>query len=120
MKINKEEFFYIKKKLRDCRGPHKIRVVSDSMEPIISKGESLSVSFIELERLKAFDVIVYWQAGVLNCHFFWSVSLTKDGYFVTKSLKYRHDFDLESEKKYLLGIVSQKRASLWTKLKMIL
>lgn len=97
-----------------------LKVVSDSMSPLIKVGESIEVALLEApEQLKPFDIILFEQARRLNCHF-----LAKTDYinnlFITKSLKNPSASDYPLETKQILGIVTSKKISFFTKIGLLI
>ncbi|MBT7608714.1 MAG: S24/S26 family peptidase [Bacteriovoracaceae bacterium] len=119
MKITKQEFHFIQQKLKNDKDHYILRVVSDSMTPFIKVGEKVEIKYENVKNLKIFDTVVFWSNGILLCHFFWSSDSENEDFFLTKSLKYRNEFDLKNNNQHLLGIVSDKNASLFLKIKMI-
>ena len=116
MKIEREEFFYIKEKLKKQKDTLSMRVISDSMMPLIKIDEIIEVQNCELENLKIFDIIVFWQANKMICHIYWSASPDRPTCILTKSLKYRKNFDIETESSHYLGKVINFHVNIWWKI----
>jgi len=98
----------------------RLTVVSDSMSPIIKVQEVISIQYIEDHGLlKVFDIVIFEQADRLNCHFLAKVDPEND-LFVTKSIKNPSDSDYPLESKQILGIVKDKKMSLFSKIRLLL
>ena len=68
----------------------KYKVVSDSMEPLISVGAELLLDERKsiISTLKRFDIVVFQEKDILMCHYIWHINKTLDkGNITTRSLK---------------------------------
>ena len=98
----------------------KLKVVSDSMVPLIKIGDLIEVQKIaDLKELKHFDIIVFDQAGRLNVHFLTKIDHTHQQY-ITQCLKFRGENDYPLKPDQIIGLVKNKNLSLWQKMKVIL
>jgi hypothetical protein len=104
------EYFKKKLQINQCA---EIRVVSNSMAPIIKIGEILHVKPVT-SALSRFDIIIFDHYGQPTCHFFWAE--TPAGQICTKSLKFLFPSDTPFEKEKLIGIVPYKKISVGYKL----
>ena len=74
MKFKEEDFESYKKEI-SSQGNILVRVVTDSMEPLIKVNEQFIVERIDdLEALKRFDIIIFLLEGKLLAHFYWGRS----------------------------------------------
>jgi len=106
-------FAVLKKKLQE--GPLTMRLVSDSMAPLLKVGDLVEVQKCS-QPIQLFDLVVFWTNEKLMCHFLWRDQLAYDGTFVTRSLKDPWHDDLPQPHENLLGVVSDRRISDWRKL----
>jgi signal peptidase I len=110
--MNSFNLDYFKKKLQ-INQYAEIRIISDSMYPLILNGEILKV--IQLpKKLKRFDIIVFDYHGEPYCHFFWSKIANNDS-LCTRSLKTPQKIDLPIKNLNLVGIVTNKKITSWQK-----
>lgn len=94
------------------------RIVSDSMEPLIKRGDEISVE-VGTQHLERFDIIVFLQDNKLICHYVWSVNkIVTPLLFQTRSLKGLKDHPVPLEN--YLGKVISHRMSFWMKIKALL
>jgi hypothetical protein len=104
MKFSKEEFRTLKDDI-STQGNLDIRVVSDSMVPIMMINESFIVDNIgDLEELKKFDIVIFLLDEKLMAHFFWGKNFMNTE-FMFKSLKEINSFDLPIPRENILGRV---------------
>lgn len=96
------------------KGPCKIRIISDSMEPLIKKDEILIIENHDVEKLNRFDIIVFEYYEKVYCHFFWSY--INQNIIITKSIKDSNEFDVPINKEHFIGVTKQKHANLLLKL----
>lgn len=112
--LTNPEFLLLQKKLRQGE-TLPLQVASDSMYPLLKVGQLINIEQASIESLKAFDLVVYWEQGRLQCHFLWHRNL--DGGLITRSLKNPTVSDpLVSPQDYL-GKVAGNGLSLWQKAK---
>ena len=95
-----------KKKLSQKGVTQKIRIVSDSMHPVIKINEVLDVERIEIHQLKRFDIILVNYFGTPYCHFFWN--FLNENEIVTKSYKHPEKYDLPIKNEHIIGIIKNK------------
>jgi hypothetical protein len=101
-----------------------ISIIGQSMAPLYRpEGQLVKVSYIEdLNSLKRFDVIVFWQNDILVSHYFWK----KNSYFtdpndptlVTRPLNPIKSFDHPIKYNQILGILPEK-INFWLKIKIL-
>lgn len=116
-KLSKKEFAALKQELiQDSE--FLFPVVTDSMAPIITVGEIIVVKPLP-QRLKPFDIIVFYQFEKLICHFVWHQNEKIGKTVITRNLN-EGKFDLPVSEEEILGIVSNKNFTLWQKWKFIL
>ncbi len=97
-----------------------LKVASDSMVPLLKVGEEIQVKGRkELSDYHLFDVVLFEQGSRFNAHF-----LTKADHnnqiYLTRSLKNPSSHDYPLKPHQLLGVVINKKISLWQKLKVLL
>ncbi|OUR93626.1 hypothetical protein A9Q84_19345 [Halobacteriovorax marinus] len=115
MKSKREfEDFLMMKKIILSRGNIEVEIVSDSMEPLIKTGELIKVQNVE-EDLKLFDIIVFWRDGQFVSHFVWRFNGISHKTITTRSLKDKGANELPVEFENVLGIIKDKKISLYTK-----
>jgi len=120
MKILEEEFTFLKNKLEKSGENIKVKIISDSMEPLIMVNEDIVIEFVDYDELRYLDIIVFWKDNKLLCHCLWSKDLNYKDCFITKSYKYRQEFDFKTDKRHYLGKVNDKKLSFFNKIKMVL
>lgn len=116
--IDKNHFELLKEGLR-AKSTWPVKIISDSMEPLIKTGEEVEV-IPAPENLQRFDILVFWSESKLICHYLWSRNQLKfnhaDQLLVTRPLKYRgEDFPISPH--HVLGVVKHRRLNLWQKIK---
>lgn len=92
-----------------CQGQYPlVTVVSDSMAPMIRRGERISIAPTSLEQLAPGDIVVVSSATKLVTHRFWGL-VRQDGrcQLLTKGDRSRH-FDLPSTSEDLIGRVTAR------------
>jgi len=102
-----------------------IRIISDSMVPLIQIGEEVTVAeYIDQKQLKRFTPILYWDGKKLICHYVWTHNrLTNhEGMktIATRSLKDPKSNDIPIAHENILGIVIGRKISFLRKLKIIM
>lgn len=107
----------IKNKIQ--KEPINIRVVSDSMLPLIKIDEQLTLTKLPTE-LKIFDTIVFYDNGKLICHFVWKDQRALNGTLVTRSLKEPYKNEIPRKYSNIVGWVPTKKISFMIKLKIVL
>lgn len=120
--ITPAQFAEIQKELRQQKKII-VRIISDSMEPLIKTGEEIQLeSFNSFDDLRRFDVIVFYHNNILTCHYLWHVNsvITKENQrlLVTRPLG-RHYDDFPVTENNVLGWVPSRRLSLFQKIKII-
>lgn len=113
MKYNFEDLILYKNILLQKK-TIQIRIVSDSMSPLIKSDEVLEIKPLN-STLKRFDLVVFWHDDKLTCHFLWQIHI--DHYYLFKSLKHPRSCDPPIEKKFLLGQVHSRRLNTIQKIK---
>lgn len=118
--INNKQFdrAWLKEKLEQEESVT-LTVVSESMAPIIKKGEQITIEKVELKELQVFDIILFEQAERLNCHFITQIHIASDkneSTFITNaySSPKRSDYPLHHDQ--ILGKVRGKALSFYHKL----
>lgn len=96
------------------KGASELKVVSDSMEPLIKVGESIVLEKSQLNQLKIFDIIVFNQGARLNCHYLTKTDHKRDQ-FITRSLKNPTSQDYPIQSKDIIARVKNKKLSWWHK-----
>jgi len=79
------------------------------MHPILKVGDIININRFEINDLKRFDIIVFWQNNQLNCHFLWATKeMNGENIYVTKSIKNPREFDVPIKASEVLGICEKK------------
>jgi hypothetical protein len=115
--MDRSDFEKLKQSL-ETAGQLPIRIVSDSMEPLLRVQETLDVKKLE-NSLKTFDLVVFYQARRLNCHFFWRDQKDFDNCIVTRSLKEPAQDDPPVPYDCILGWIPERRIRFSMKLKIL-
>ncbi|MCB0368298.1 MAG: S24/S26 family peptidase [Bdellovibrionales bacterium] len=112
--------FKLYKEIVNHKGHLDIKIVSDSMLPLIQVNEKLRITNLAKEP-KRFEILVYWSVTEekLICHFLWQTHEDGDHYFF-KSLKNPKETDAPVESQYILGVLSSRKISFFCKLKIYL
>lgn len=101
-------------------------IVSDSMEPLIKVGDTITVN-VGNRELERFDVVVFWDEGKLVCHYVWTMNrIVPIDLLQTRSLKYHKGKDVPiGPSDYLGKVVShrlrvrEKFLILWRELRIL-
>ena len=98
-----------------------------SMRPLYkSAGEIASVEAVgQLEDLKRFDVIIFWQNNTLIIHYFWGVCKyfnedPSNPTILTRPLNPIRAFDHPIYFDRILGVVNDKKIGFWLRVKIYL
>ena len=112
MKISFEKFIALKQNLKPNT---KINILTGSMEPFISASEEIYISpHGNLDEIKMYTPIVFWQSDKLICH-----CLVKkyeaDGklFFITKGIAKNSREDDAFDSFRVLGIVTSPKMSIF-------
>lgn len=116
--VNQSFDFLALKRLLDKNGHHKLKVITDSMEPLIKVGETVTLSPVILNDLELFDIILFKQAAKLNAHFLVKINHKEDQY-ITRSLKFPNSNDYPIKWDQILGVVTSKKLGWFLKLKVM-
>jgi len=103
---------YFKKKLQ-LNQHASIRIISDSMSPLITPGEIIEISPITSE-LNRFEIVLFDYYGTPFCHFYWEDVANSD-FICTKSLKTPHLSDIPIHKNKLIGKITSKKLTPYQK-----
>ena len=95
----------------------KLKIISDSMQPIIKIGDEIEIQPIKFNELKRFDIILFYNAHKPVCHFFWCINGINKNEFLTRSLKQPKFNDLPTPKNSLVGKVTNFKISLYYRIK---
>jgi hypothetical protein len=105
----------LKRKL-ELSGSAEIRIVSDSMFPLLSVGEILEIKPLPA-KLNPYDLLVFYDQNRLTCHFLWLDQRALNDSVVTRSLRAPQEDDIPVPSNHLLGWVPQKKISRITRFK---
>lgn len=103
MQLQQSTFDALKKRIHQ-EEQLPLKVVSDSMTPVIPVGAKLMLTKLRPEELERYDILVFKQREQLNCHFFWAWNY--DGQMMTRSLKNPLENDLPCSTEDVLGKVT--------------
>lgn len=129
--MTKQEFkvlsfqnFLTIKEILIARGSITLNIVGKSMLPLINEdGKEYRVYPVQSAKdLKRFDIIVYWSKEVLIAHYFWRANKhfnddPNDAYLITRPLNPLRSYDHPIKFDQILGIITEKKISLWSKIK---
>lgn len=116
--IKPEEFLFFKKKLAQNENLP-LKIVSDSMEPLLKIGQEIHLTASPINELRPFDLIVFLENHKLVCHFYWHQN-RHDGTLLTRSLKRPRSSDFPIQPDHYLGRVVGIHLSFAQKTKVIL
>lgn len=110
------------KTILELKGSLKLKVISDSMSPVIKVDDLIVVEPLKnLNELKRFDIIVYAKDQALTCHYFWVMnSLAKEATICTRSLKEPYQNELPVSAENILGVVKSHHIGAFRKSSLIL
>ena len=113
MNLSKAQFWALKMNLQHHQTVS-VKIASDSMSPLIKKGESLQVE--EKKHYKPFDIVIYHHSdGRLICHYIWQISQLNPNSYLLRSLK-GTAFDLPVSAENILGYTPFKSVTLPSKI----
>jgi len=113
--ISDEQYILLKRRL--LKGEElEANIISESMTPLINKGDK--VTFALKEDLKLFDIIIFKYRDSLYCHIYLGESsLNKDHY---KTIGLNNDnIDIPISKEDILGVVTNFKINFFHKLRVI-
>lgn len=96
-----------------------IKIISDSMEPFLKIEEKIYTIPVTKD-FEVFDLIVFWRDGKLICHFVWRNQISFNKTVVTRSFKNIYLDEKPVESRYILGFISNKKISFFTKIVIVL
>ncbi len=112
--MDREEFESLRQIIQN-QGMAPIRIVSDSMEPLLGVDRNYQVASIEKEP-KRFDIIVFYREKKLFAHYVWRANTLGGKSFTTRSLKDPGHDEVPIPEKDILGILVGKRLNFIKKL----
>ena len=116
MKARREHDDFLKmKKIILCNGNLDVKIVSNSMEPLILTNEVINVVNL-VEGPKKFDIIVFWRDCRFVAHFIWRINGISHLTYTTRSLQNRSSNEAPVELDEILGIISSKKIGFLDKL----
>lgn len=121
-----ENFEELKKKLQN-EGRLTIKLVSNSMSPVLPTGAVASIEPVSYNQIQNLDFIVFHSNEILVCHAVWRLGYFKDANgertIITRGIATPH-FDLPVSESRILGRVTSHRISrkkfYWLALKSVL
>ena len=122
--ISQSHFEFLKETLGK-QGHLNIRIISDSMEPVIKTGEELQVlpCVSDFNLLNRFDILVFWNGKYFVCHYLWNKNQLsfnkKEKLLTTRGLKNLYE-DFPIQESHILGVLPNRRIPFWWKLKIYL
>ena len=72
------------------------------MEPWIHKNESIKIKSVSPDKLKPYDIVVFWKKNILVCHVYIK---SMNGYIITQSLNSKN-YDTPTKDFFVLGVVT--------------
>lgn len=100
MKVSYEDFKELKKNFDKFT---KVRIITPSMEPLILINDMVVISPLpkDLNDIRPYDILVFWQKNKLICHFFIK---KENGMYITRGLNNKEK-DEPVQEDHLYGIV---------------
>lgn len=105
MIINEEVFKNLLENIQN-RGAIDIKIVSDSMNPILSVGEIYTCER-KLE-IKKFDIIVFYRNNIMVAHFISNINTINEISYTTRSLRNWKVDELPVPQTQVLGVLKIK------------
>jgi signal peptidase len=102
------------KKVIDSKGEIEVKIISDSMMPLIQVDEVIRVKKIT-ENPSIFDIIVFFREKKFVAHFVWRYNGLSHKTITTRSLKEKGVNEFPVELNDILGVVQGKKISFFTK-----
>ena len=120
--------FQLAKKEVQRVGQIEIKIVGKSMYPLYEEieGQKIIVHYVkDIKELKRFDVITFWLNNILVTHYVWKqnevfIDDPNDPILVTRPLNPMKSFDTPIKFSQVLGIVPERKISLWLKFRIYL
>ncbi|MBK24097.1 MAG: hypothetical protein CME70_08870 [Halobacteriovorax sp.] len=112
--MDRGEFYNLKKTIQN-EGMAPIRIVSDSMEPLLDVNRNYQVASMNREP-KRFDIIVFYREQKLFAHYVWRANTLGGKSFTTRSLKDPKNDEVPVPEEDILGILVGKRLNFIKKL----
>lgn len=121
MEVKAEDFDSIIKTLQN-EGVAKVRIRGNSMNPLLSELDHVTIFPLrDLNSIKRFDVIVFWQHNILMCHYFWKRNAVfNPDVLLTRPLNPINGYDHPINQSQVLGIAKLVKISSWLKFKIII
>lgn len=111
------EFSALKNRLQTL-GSLNIRIISDSMQPLIRINEELVVMPLP-DKIIPFDLIVFLDQDKLICHFLWQDQKDFDQTIITRSLKEFYTNETPTPYNHILGYIREKKIPWYLRFKII-
>ena len=112
--MEKAEFIELKAKLKD-EGMIPLKIVSDSMEPLLMVDMNYKVANLE-EQPQRFDIVVFYRDEKLVAHYIWKTNQLRGISYTTRSLKDPGSDEIPVAEQDILGILVGKRLNFFKKL----
>ena len=100
-----------------------VNLMGKSMNPLMHQGDKVHVTkFESINKLKRFDILVFWSGDLLVCHYFWRknsifIDSELDPVIMTRPLNPIRAYDAPIKASQILGTVNDVKISFWLKLK---
>lgn len=107
--MSPEDFVFLKAKLAKI-GHHRLKILSDSMEPILKVNHEYRVEFCSFGDLKTFDIVVFLEGRKLMSHFLWFKSESFE-HWISKSYRYPTQLDSPITEQNYLGVIRDPKIS---------
>lgn len=120
IKLSSEEVEIIRARV-NFEGEITVQIASGSMEPVLKTGEKLRMQKPpDLKEISVFDIVVFMQNAIPTCHAVLDKTRYKgrENFLITGGLATRHE-DRPVYQKDLIGIIREKKLSLWQKLRIL-
>jgi hypothetical protein len=113
VKYSNDDFERLKERVRSA-GFAEIRIVSDSMAPLLPVGALARIEACDFDRVARYDLVVFWYDGKLMCHCVWDRGVLPaangERTLVTKGLA-NSSADDPVRESWILGRVVSHRAT---------
>jgi hypothetical protein len=107
--VNFEELDRLRQEVK-VRGQYPLRILSDSMEPILQTHKEYLVRFRPYTELKPYDIAVFLEADRLMAHLLWYKS-EHQGHWITKAYRYPGQQDSPLSIRNYLGVIEKPTIS---------
>ncbi len=112
--MKRSEFFELKEQISN-EGMLKLKIVSDSMEPLMPVGQFYKVAKLN-DEIKRFDIVVFFRDDKLVAHYVWNKNTLRGVSYSTRSLKEPDKDEIPVNEADVLGLLVGQKIGFFRKL----